>query len=417
MREGTETREKMRILYVNHYAGSPRHGMEYRPHYMARHWVRMGHEVTIVAASVSHVRYKAPEMTADITEEMIDGVRYLWLKTPPYEGNGVRRAVNMAAFVLGLFRMRRVLAGRFAPDAVIASSTYTWDIFPVHAIARASGARLVFEVHDLWPLSPMELGGMSKWHPFILSLQWGENHACRHADAVISMLPLADRHLCTRGMARDKFHYVPNGIELAEWQAQSAELPQTHLELIERCRRQGHFVMCYAGSHGLSDALDVLIDAARLLQDQPVDFVLVGQGPQKARLQRLAADARLRKVHFLDPVPKEAIPSLLRSADGLYIGSKRQPLYRFGISPNKLMDYMAAGKPIINSNDAGNDPVGEAGCGFTIGAEDHEALAQAVKRLMRLSVEDRERMGEAGKAYVSANHDYAFLAQKFLSAI
>lgn len=403
----------MRILYINHYAGSPRHGMEYRPHYLARHWTRMEHEVVVVAASASHLRHKAPDVSGGVAEEVIDGVRYLWLKTPSYSGNGIRRAVNMASFVFRLFRIRRRLLRRFSPDAVIASSTYTWDIFPARAIARACGARLVYEVHDLWPLSPMELAGMSRWHPFILSLQWGEDYACRHADLVVSMLPLAGAHLQEHGMSPEKFHYIPNGIELAEWRTKADQLPYAHRELLAACRRYGRFIVCYAGSHGLSDALDTLLDAAALVLGQPVSFVLVGHGPEKARFRQRADEMNLRNVHFLDPVPKEAIPALLQRVDAVFIGWKNHALYRFGVSPNKLMDYMAAGKPIINSASAGNDAVLEAGCGFSVQAEDAVAIADAIIRLMNLPAEQRERMGAAGRAYVRNHHDYAVLARKF----
>lgn len=403
----------MRILYINHYAGSPQHGMEYRPHYMARHWSRMGHEVTVVAASVSHIRYKAPDVPRDMAEEIIDGVRYLWLKTPPYSGNGIRRVMNMASFVRHLFSIRRELCRRFSPDVVIASSTYTWDIFPAHAIARKAGARLVYEVHDLWPLSPMELGGMSRWHPFIMSLQWGENFACRHADLVVSMLPLADQHLRGHGMAPEKFHYIPNGIELSEWQSGAKDLPQEHCALLDQLRRQGRFIVCYAGTHGLSDALDTLLDAAELVRDRPVSFMLVGKGPDKALLKRRARELNLKNVHFLDPVPKESIPTLLQSVDALFIGWKRHSLYRFGVSPNKLMDYMASGKPIINSTSSGNNSVAEAGCGFSVQAEDRSAVADAVVRLMGLRADERNRMGAAGQVYVQSHHDYAVLAKQF----
>lgn len=405
---------RMHILYIDHYAGSPRHGMEYRPHYMARHWVRMGHEVIIVAASVSHIRYKAPDVSGSVTEELIDGVRYLWLKTPSYSGNGVRRVINMASFVFQLFRIKRQLLRRFSPDAVIASSTYTWDIFPAHAIARAAGAKLVYEVHDLWPLSPMELGGMSRWHPFILSLQRGEDYACRHADLVVSMLPMADAHLREHGMSPEKFHYIPNGIELAEWQSQTDNLlPHAHRELLMAWRKQGRFIICYAGTHGLSDALDTLLDAASLVASQPVSFLLVGKGPDKDRLRQRAKQMNLRNIHFLDPVPKEAIPALLQRVDGLFIGWKKHSLYRFGVSPNKLMDYMAAGKPIINAATSGNDSVLEAGCGFSVQAEDIPAIADAIIRLMNLPADQRERMGAAGRAYVKNHRDYAVLARKF----
>lgn len=405
----------MRILYINHYAGSPDHGMEYRPHYLARHWVRMGHEVMIVAASVSHLRYKNPVLSGDVAEQTIDGIRYLWLKTPAYSGNGIGRARNMARFVFSLCRHKTELIRQFSPHAVIASSTYTWDIFPAHAIARAVRAKLVYEVHDLWPLSPIELGGMSRWHPFIVSLQWGEDHACAHADLVVSMLPMAGTYLREHGMALEKFHYIPNGIELSEWQVAAEALPPEYRNQIAQWRRQDRFIVCYAGSHGISDDLDTFLDAAGILAAQPVEFVLVGQGPDKARLQRKARSAGLFNVHFLDPVQKPAIPELLRLMDCLYIGWKSHSLYRFGISPNKLMDYMATGKVIVTAGNAANDSVREAGCGYSVEAESPLAVADAVLRAMRLSPQERARMQEAGLTYVRTNHDYAVLAQKFAS--
>lgn len=404
----------MHILYINHYAGSPKYGMEYRPHYLARHWVRCGHQVTVIAASFSHLRFQSPEMPGNMREEAIDGVRYLWLKTPSYYGNGTARVINMATFVSKLFRMKAWVAREFSPDVVIASSTYTWDIVPAHAIARAAGAKLIFEVHDLWPLSPVELGGMSRWHPFIMSLQWAEDYACRHADLIVSMLPMARLHLCERGMAPEKFHYVPNGIELMEWDRHHSALPKAHMNRLHESRKKGRFLIGFAGSHCLSDALDVLLDVAQLMADEPVDFVLVGQGTNKAMLQEMAIQMELRNVYFLDPVPKDAIPALLRAMDCLYIGSLNPSLYRFGISPNKLMDYMAAGKPIICAIDAANDVVGDAGCGFTVRSGGSRAIADAIVRMMHLPAAARKQMGEAGNAYVRARHDYAVLADQFL---
>ena len=88
----------MRIVILNHYAGSPEHGMEYRPYYLASQWRRMGHQVTIVAATVSHVRSKPVNAPRSLNEQDVDGIRYIWLSTPAYHGNGVRRAINMLAF-------------------------------------------------------------------------------------------------------------------------------------------------------------------------------------------------------------------------------------------------------------------------------------------------------------------------------
>lgn len=138
---------------------------------MARSWVELGHRVTIVAASRSHVRTVPPTLRGNYTRESIEGVDYIWLKTPSYEGNGPRRALDLFAFVGQLLGHGARLAREVEPDAVIASSTYPLDMIAARRIARRAKARLVFEVHDLWPLSPIELGGMSPRHPFIRLMQ------------------------------------------------------------------------------------------------------------------------------------------------------------------------------------------------------------------------------------------------------
>ncbi|MBP8145409.1 MAG: glycosyltransferase family 4 protein [Inhella sp.] len=405
----------MNILLVNHYAGGPAYGMEYRCHYLARDWVRAGHRVVVVGASQSHVRSVQPAMTGTFTRETVEGVEFVWCRTPAYRGNGVGRVVNIAAFLWRLGQWRRWLD--FKPDVVIASSTYPADIGPARRIARCHGATLVWEVHDLWPLSPIELGGMSRRHPFIVWMQAAENAACRDADVVVSMLPKADAHLREHGMRPDKFVYVPNGIDPAEWQAAPGPLPEAHAAALREARATGRLVVGYAGAHGLANALGSLLDAAALARDEPVTWLLVGTGPEKAALaQRVAAEG-LANVKLLPAVPKAEIPSLLAAMDLLYIGLKREPLFRFGISPNKLMDYMMAARPVVCAIDAGNDIVGDAGCGLTIPPEDPAALADAVRRLGALAPAERLRLGEAGRRYAEAHHVYPVLAQRFLDAV
>ncbi|MEO8924555.1 MAG: glycosyltransferase family 4 protein, partial [Caldimonas sp.] len=209
----------MNILLVNHYAGSPRHGMEFRPYYLAREWVRAGHRVQIVAASYSHVRRSQPALADDATDEVIDGVAYRWLKAPPYAGNGVGRVLNIAAFLSRLWRDSKRLARTFKPDVVIASSTYPMDIWVARRLAKLANARLVYEVHDLWPASPIELGGMSPWHPFILLCRKAESDAYRDADVVISMLPKVAEHMRQHGLDLRKLRIVPNGIAPEDWAA------------------------------------------------------------------------------------------------------------------------------------------------------------------------------------------------------
>ena len=406
----------MNILLINHYAGSVHHGMEYRPYYLAREWVRLGHRVRIVAASHAHVRARAPSMAGrSRRDETIDGIDYTWFATPPYHGNGLARVRNMAAFVARLWREAPALVREVAPQVVIASSTYPLDIWPAHRIARLARARLLHEVHDLWPLSPMELGGFSRHHPFIRLLQAAEDYACRHADTVVSILPKVREHLEARGMAPHKLHVIPNGTDPSEWLAAPPALPEELDALLAGLRAQGRTVVGYAGSHGLANALDTLLDAAALLKDKPLSFVLVGDGPEKARLERRARELGLAHLYFAPPIPKAQIPALMALIDIAYLGWQRQPLYRFGIAPNKLIDYMMGGCPVLHAVEAGNDPVLEAGCGLTVAPENPRAVADGLASLLALSRSERRVLGERGRAHALANLTYPVLGQRFLT--
>lgn len=402
----------MNIILINHYAGSNIHGMEFRPYYLAREWVKMGHNVTIIAASFSHLRQKNPDISV-ITEEFIDGIRYIWLPVNKYQGNGVMRFKNMLAFIYQLYKNLGKFIG-LKPDVVIASSTYPLDSYPAYKLAKNTGAKFVFELHDLWPLSPMELGGMSKWHPFIMLMQRGEDFWCRHADKVISILPKTEEYLRTRGLKGGKFCHIPNGIVLSEYD-NVLPLKADYAELLDKLHNSGKFLIGFAGAHGIANALNVLLYAAQKLQNTDAYFVLVGQGQEKENLKALVQKLKLDNVLFLDSIPKKMVPAFLNKMDVLYIGWQNKPIYRFGISPNKLMDYMMAAKPILHSVTAGNDLVQEAHCGISVPAEDVDAVADAVKKFIAMDKADLSVLGENGKEYVVKHHDYKVLAEKFIA--
>ena len=447
----------MNILYINHYAGSPQHGMEYRPYYLAREWVRAGHAVRMLAASYSHVRAQQPDLAAmhtaashapngqsgqsshplpgDVVQEAveeagaksgratvqhIDGVAYHWYATPAYVGNGVGRVKNIWSFLRQVWLDAPRLARTFEPDVVIASSTYPMDIWVAHRIAKLARkqgkpCKLVFEVHDLWPLSPIELGGMSPRHPFIMLCQAAEKYAYQHADVVVSMLPKVAEHMQSHGLDVRKLHIVPNGITLDEWEGEAVPLRADVASHLAAQKAAGRKVVGYAGSHGTPNALEVLLQAAAHMQTEPFSFVLVGSGHEKAALQQQAQEWGLQHVAFFDPIPKAHIPAFLAQLDIAYIGWQRVPIYRFGIAPNKLMDYMMA-RCEVHSVEAGNDPVAEAGCGMTVPPADPQAVADGLRQLARLDAATRQRMGESGRQFVLDNHTYPVLAQRFLNA-
>lgn len=407
----------LNILVLNHHTGSSKHGMAFRHFYLGKEWVRLGHRVTIVGASFSHIRLRQPISNGSTAEETIDGIRFLWLKTPKYDVNNFRRVLNMVSFILQLFVRQDLLVRAFPPDVVIASSTYPLDIYPAYWIARKYGAKLMFDVRDLWPLTPIALGARSRRHPFVMVLQKAEDFAYSKAQRVICALPKAKSYMVERGMRPEKFIYLPNGVDPDEWSSDQCRLPEEHESVLAKLRSEGQFLIGYAGAHSPVMDLHTLVEAASLLKDEPVSFVLVGHGPEKGRLEAQAGTEAESKVIFLPSVDKACVPRLLRSMDALYIGLKRSSLFKFGVSPNKLLDYMMAAKPVIHAIEAGNDIVAESGCGISIVPESPQELAKAVRRLMMLDPAERDRLGTLGQKYVLAMHDYKVLARRFLAEL
>lgn len=402
----------MNILLINHYAGSPAYGMEFRPYHMAKEWVKAGHKVLIIGGSHSHLRKQQPVPGS----ETIDGIQYYWVKINSYKGNGIGRILSMGLFVSKLWCNYRKCVGAFKPDIVIASSTYPIDIYPARKIAKRYGAKLIYEVHDLWPLSPIELGGYSPKHPFIKVMQRAEDYCYMHVDGVVCMLPKAEEHMKEHGLADGKFFYVPNGIVLDDWQ-NPMSLPLEHDSILSRLKNEGKYLVGFAGAHGIANSLYAVIDAVSQLKEQNVALVLVGTGQEKENLIKYANNKHFDNIYFLKPVNKLAIPSLLGRMDLLYIGLQKQSLFRFGISPNKMFDYMMAGKPIVQAIDAGNNLVDEANCGLYAEPENVEAIKGAILKIKDLSKEEQEKLGENGHAFVLKNHTYQVLSENFLNAM
>ncbi len=405
----------MKILIINHYSGSSELGMGYRHYYFARELQTLGHEVLIVASRYSHLRITQPEASLQEWAEHC-GIPHLWLAGCDYEGNGARRLLNMVGFAADLWRNAGRIARQQRPDIVLASSPHPFCSYGAAKIARLAGARFVFEIRDLWPLSLMELGSISASHPLIRMLDHAETYGCNRADKVVSLLPCVHEYMVQRNVPPARWTVIPNGIVLAEWQEPWPTLPQIVEKQLSDLKNAGKYVVGYAGAHGLANALGTLIDAAALMRGADVAFVLVGSGPEKAGLQKRAEDYGLKNIHFIDPVRKDQIPALLQWFDIAYIGWNRQPLYRFGIAPNKLMDYMMAARPVLHAVEAGNDAVSESGCGLTVRPESARAVARGVRALLSLSVGEREALGQRGRDFVMSNHAYPELAQRFLKA-
>lgn len=404
----------MNIMIINHYAGSPEMGMEYRPYYLAKYWQKQGHKVVVVCASFSHLRQNNPPVQSRCWEEQREGVRYLFLWTPCYHENNGGRVKNILAFVGELWRRSGNLAQKYRPDVVIASSTYPFDSFPAAKIARLSRAKLVYEIHDLWPLSLIQLYHYHNSSPLILAVRAAQRFAVRQADLVVSMIEQGDKYLREQGLCPRQYRHIPNGTDTA---AQSrGPIPQKHIDFIEKYRQQGKFIVMYLGGFGRANYLEPLLLAARLLQGK-AEVILVGDGMDKPRVKRIASHLKIQNVHFLPSVPKTSVGHLLEQGDCLYIGTVPSPLYSYGVAMNKLFDYMLAQKPVLFSTPAKNNPVAKAGCGITVAAGNPAFIAEGLRTISQMSESQRETMGKQGAEYCRAFHSYEAISQEFLRAM
>ena len=404
----------MNILLINHYAGSKEYGMEYRPYYLAKEWVKQGHKVTIVAATFSHLRMKNPVVNEDYSCEDIDGIRYVWFKTPSYTGS-LARILNILVFVRKLYKYSERIIQDAEPNLVIASSTYPLDNYPAYKIANLAGAKYTYEVHDIWPLSPMLIGGYSKWHPFVLIMQKAEDFAYKHVDKVISLLWNAEDHMKERGLAAGKFVCVPNGYYPDEWTDDkiNLELPEEHQKVFDSLK--GKIIVGFAGGFAASGNVITLVKSAVELKERSdIHFVLVGKGPELSSYQKVIIDNRLTNITILPAVPKKLIPAINKHFDIAHLGGLHSVLHKYGTSYNKMTDYMLSGKPIVQSVDEPGSVVERVGCGLRVEAENAKAVADAIAKLASMTMEERAVMGQKGKEYVEKNLPWSKLAADFL---
>jgi glycosyltransferase involved in cell wall biosynthesis len=256
-----------------------------------------------------------------------------------------------------------------------------------------------------------ELKNVSKINPVYILMKSFENHAYRKAHAVVSLLPNAKQHMINSGMLESKFRWIPNGIDLELFDSKKGVHPK-EIDSLPRNK----FIVGYVGSIGVVNLLEYFVEAASRLKDnRDIHFVIVGDGPEKLRL--VEKSKKLENVTFIDYVKKEQVPSVIREFDICFISLPPRRVFEFGVSPNKIFDYMYAGKPILQALNSPKNPVNQAKCGITVEAESSDAIVEGILKLYNSPQEKLKHMGEAGKKYVMQNHDYSKLVEDYLKVL
>lgn len=404
-----KTKEQLHILLVHQAFATLDEPGGTRHHELVRYLVTQGHRVTVIASPVSYLTGDTKQERIHWVEKQVDDVGVVVLRAYTYNvmhRSFVQRVLSFLSFMVSSFvigmSVREV-------DLVWGTSPPIFQGLTAWALARIKRARLLFEVRDLWPAFAVEVGVLRN-RVLIRASEWLERFLYRHADKVMVNSPGFIGHVEARGA--QEISLVPNGADTGMFDPtmDGTDFRKAH-GLV------GKFIALYAGAHGLSNDLGVVLQAAkRLTRQEEIALVLLGDGKDKTSLMAQAKDMSLGNVDFIASIPKSEMPGALAAADACIAVLKPIPLYGT-VYPNKVFDYMAAGRPIVLAIDGVIRQVVEAAAaGIFTQPGDPIAMADSIRRLAA-DPEKARMMGLAGRAYIEEHYDRKHLAQNLLDVI
>ena len=373
---------------------------------------RQGHRCVVITSDSNHLVSKQPVLDASYQVREVAGVTLVTVRTfKSTTARSWRRVASWLDFEWRLFRMPVHELPR--PDAVIVSSLSLLTILNGFALRRRFGARLVFEVRDIWPLTLTEVGEFSRWNPLVIALGVVERWGYRLSDAIVGTMPNLGEHVtAVLGEPRD-VACLPMGVAEQHF-ADGEPIPDGVAADLSDAR----FRVTYAGTVGRNNALQTLMECAQLAHyagEQDLHFVVVGDGDLKDQFVRDYGD--LPNLTFLAKVPKAQVPTVLGLSDLLYFSVHKSEVWRYGQSLNKLIDYMAAGKPIVASYTGYPSMINEADCGTFVPAGDARAALGEVLRYRDMPASERQQIGARGRTWLQRNRGYSKLAAEYASIL
>ena len=391
-----------------------------RHHEFARLLAARGHQVTVIASPVSYItgtatRVESREQRAESSLGYENDVKILRASVySAHHKSFVHRILAFFSFMVSSFFLG---LGVKNVDVVWGTSPPIFQGVTAWMLARLKGAKFLFEVRDLWPKFAVAVGVLT--NPILIRMsEWLERFLYRRADRIMVNSPGFLDHITLRLRATNtpsaqgsdtNITLIPNGADPAMFDpaATGADFRRAH-------GLENKFVALYAGAHGMSNDLGVVLDAAKLLADETkIQIVLVGDGKEKPALQARAREMGLTNVTFVDSVPKSEMPSALAAADACIAILK--PLEEYKTTyPNKVFDYMAAARPVALAIDGVIRSVVEAArCGIFAAPGSSSALSEAIRQLAADEVQSRQ-MGLAGRKYLEENFSRAVIGENLV---
>lgn len=338
-----------------------------------------------------------------ISDKIVNGVKFRFVRTPAYRNSSLLRIINMISYFLFLL-IPAATKGETRPDVVVGSSVHPLAALAARILADRFEVPFIFEVRDLWPETLIAMGRVGQNGFQARVMRKLEQHLYRRAKKIVTLMPDASAYITAYGIEKSKIEWISNGVDT------EVNVPVTS--------KNDKFTIMYLGAHGQANALETIVDSINILQVEKfsadIHFRFIGEGDRKKELIQRSRDYMLANVSFENGIPKKDIPRILAEADCLMLSVRDLPdLYRYGVSMNKIFDYMLAAKPIIIAMAAPYNPVLEAQAGICVPPESPDALAGAIKKITRMTRQELIRYGDRGRKYVEKYHSFSYLADKY----
>jgi len=400
----------MNIWLINHYANPPDEPGDARHYSHARELIRRGHRVRVVTCNFNHSNRKhTPISPGSVWESrMFADVPFTLVGGRSYRGNSLSRLLNMAEFSARVWKREWAL-GLAPPDLILGSSPHPFAALAAERLSASYGVPFFLEVRDLWPYVLTEVGGHSKYHPFVILVDQTMRHLYQRAARIVMFSRDSGDLMARYGADPKKIVWVPHGVDLTLSPAPKPA-PSIH-----------PFTVTYAGAHNQWNSLDAILDAAKILQREGRSNILirfVGDGACKPALVNRTKQENISLVRFDDPVPKRQVPEkVLDPASAFIINNRKDGVSKGWMSFNKLYEYLAAARPVVFGACTENDPVRESGAGISVEADNPEQLANGIDFLASRSLEQLHDYGKRGRRWVEENYSIPILVDRFVAAV
>jgi len=380
---------KKNIWIINHYAFPYGYGFHTRAHTIAKMLKNIGYEVTVFTSSFNHLKVKEVEVENNCKEENHDGIKYVWVKTKEYQGNGLGRIKNIFEFSKNLNKIYKKFDNK--PDVVWVSSPHPFSIYNGIKIKNYFKSKFIFEERDIWPLTLQILNNVSKYNPLVMVFRYLQLQGYKQSDMIVTPLDNLKEFVEKSGYKNKTIEYLPQPFVPFE------------IEKFDTGLSKDMFIVGYVGSVGHSNSVMNLIKAANLLKTYTdIYFVMVGDGPQLDELKNFTKQNDIKNVNFMGKLEKNKAMYIISQCSVLYKGNPDIELYNYGIGSVKLVEYLYSNKPIINATNIKNDLVSLSNSGLVIECDNEIKLKEVILKLK----EDKnfcDKYSGNGRKYIEEN--------------